>query len=122
MRRGSQPAYARLSRLVRDGLLEQKQLLYRHPGLYVVSAEGLRWTLQERLGVYRLGPGGFQHAWEVASIAAALHKGLPDWRQLSEREIRVGENEGAELIASASLSLDDLFAGRYPTDEEMLGA
>jgi len=52
-------AYARLSRLVGDGLLEQKQLLYRRPGLYVASAEGLRWTLQERLGVYRLGPAAF---------------------------------------------------------------
>jgi hypothetical protein len=96
-------AYARLSRLVRDGLLEQKQLLYRRPGLYVASAEGLRWTLLGRLGVYRLGPGGFQHAWEVPAAAVALHRALPDWRQLSEREVRVGENEGGELIASASL-------------------
>jgi hypothetical protein len=33
-------AYARLGRLVTDGLLEQKTLLYRKPGLYVASAEG----------------------------------------------------------------------------------
>lgn len=55
-------AYARLSLLVRDGLLEQKRLLYGKPGLYVSTAEGVRWTFNERLGAYRLGPGGFQHA------------------------------------------------------------
>jgi hypothetical protein len=64
-------AYARLSRLVRDGLLEHKQLLFRRPGLYVATAEGLRWTFNERLGAYRLGPGGFQHAWELATTAVA---------------------------------------------------
>jgi hypothetical protein len=53
-------AYARLSRLVADGLLEQKALLYRQPGLYLASAEGLRWCRLERLGVYRVGPGGFR--------------------------------------------------------------
>ncbi|HEV7528059.1 MAG TPA: hypothetical protein VGO29_04125 [Solirubrobacteraceae bacterium] len=96
-------AYARLSRLVRDGLLEQKRLLYGKPGLYVATAEGLRWTFNERLGPYRLGPGGFQHAWELAATAVALHTKLPGWDQLSDREIRVGENDHAELIASASL-------------------
>jgi hypothetical protein len=96
-------AYARLSRLVRDGLLEHKRLLYRTPGLYIATAEGLRWTFQERLGVYRLGPGGFHHAWELAATAVALHSALPGYQQLSDREIRVGENEGPELIASASL-------------------
>jgi hypothetical protein len=96
-------AYARLSRLVRDGLLEQKQLLYRRPGLYVATAEGLRWTCNERLGACRFGPGGFQHAWELAAAAVALHGALPDYKQLSDREIRVGESERPELIASASL-------------------
>jgi hypothetical protein len=100
---GRSRAYARLSALVQGGLLEHKQLLYRAPGLYVATAEGLRWTLLERLGVYRLGPGGVQHATELASVAVALHRSLPDHEQLTEREIRVGEAERAELVASAKL-------------------
>lgn len=96
-------AYARLSRLVRDGLLEQRTLLYRQPGLYIATAEGLRWTFLERLGVFRVGPGGFQHAAELASSAVALHRTFPEWEVLSDREIRVGEADSAELIASASL-------------------
>jgi hypothetical protein len=94
-------AYARLSRLVADGLLEQKTLLYRQPGLYVASAEGLRWCGLQRLGVYRVGPGGFQHAQQVASVAVVLHAGLPGWEVLSEREIRAAESDRAELVASA---------------------
>jgi hypothetical protein len=93
-------AYDRLSRLVRDGLLEQKTLLYRQPGLYIATAEGLRWTLQERLGVYRVGPGSFIHAAEVASTAVALYRALPEWGQMSERELRVREAEEERLIAS----------------------
>jgi hypothetical protein len=93
-------AYARLSRLVADGLLEQKTLLYRKPGLYVASAEGLRWCGLQRLGVYRVGPGGFQHAQEVATAAVALHAGLPGWEVVSEREIRVAESDADELVAS----------------------
>lgn len=94
-------AYARLSRLVADGLLEQRSLLYRQPGLYVASAEGLRWCGLERLGVYRVGAGGFQHAKELATAAVALHQGLGGWEVLSEREIRVGESERGEFVASA---------------------
>jgi hypothetical protein len=93
-------AYARLSRLVADGLLEQKALLYRQPGLYVSSAEGLRWSGLERLKVYRIGPGGFQHAEQVATVAVGLHQGLPGWEVLSEREIRVVESDRNELVAS----------------------
>ena len=94
-------AYARLSRLVADGLLEQKTLLYRTPGLYIASAEGLRWCGHQRLGVYRVGPGGFQHAQQVAATVVALHAGLPGWEVFSEREIRVAESDTDELVASA---------------------
>jgi hypothetical protein len=93
-------AYARLSRLVADGLLVQRSLLYRQPGLYVATAEGLRWCGLSRLGVYRVGPGAFQHAREVATAAVALHAGLPGWGVLSEREIRAVESERGELVAS----------------------
>jgi|SRR5580698_8894370 hypothetical protein len=93
-------AYARLSRLVADGLLEQKTLLYRQPGLYVASAEGLRWCGLTRLGVYRVGPGGFQHAQQVATVAVALHMGLPGRELRSEREIRAAESNDGELVVS----------------------
>jgi hypothetical protein len=96
-------AYARLSHLVADGLLEQKTLLYRQPGLYVASAEGLRWCRLERLGVYRVGPGGFLHAQAIAAAAVALHAGLPDWEFLSEREIRATESDRGELVASVGV-------------------
>lgn len=93
-------AYARLSRLVADGLLEQRTLLYRQPGLYVATAAGLRWRGLERLPTYRVSPGGFEHAREVATAAVALHGALPDRRQLSEREIRLIESDRRELVAS----------------------
>lgn len=93
-------AYARIGRLARDGLLEQRLLLYRKPGLYVASAEGLRWRGLERFGVFRLGPGGFEHAWELASATVALHQGMLGWELLSEREIRVVERDRGELVGS----------------------
>jgi hypothetical protein len=96
-------AYARLNRLARDGLLEQRTLLYRQPGLYVATAEGLRWRGLERLGVCRVSPGSFQHAKEVASTAVVLHRRLPDWRLISEREIRIEESDAGELLASVAL-------------------
>jgi hypothetical protein len=96
-------AYARLSRLVKDGLLEQRTLLYRQPGLYLATADGLRWQGLGRLGVYRVSPGGFQHTQEVATAAVSLYHALPGWEVLSEREIRVRESDRGELIASARL-------------------
>jgi hypothetical protein len=94
-------AYARLASLVSGGLLEQKTLLYRRPGLYVATAEGLRWRGLQRLGVYRVSPGGFEHAEQVAAVAVALYRGFPGWKVLSEREIRVEESDSGELLASA---------------------
>jgi hypothetical protein len=96
-------AYARLSRLVKDRLLEHRRLLYGQPGLYLATAGGLRWQGLQRLGVYRVSPGGFQHAQEVAAAAVVLHRVLPGWEQLSEREIRIQESDRGEPIASAKL-------------------
>lgn len=96
-------AYARLSRLVADGLLQLKTLLYRQPGLYVASAEGLRWCGLQRLGVYRVGPGGFEHAQQAATAAVALHVGLAGWEVLSEREIRSAESDHEKLVASVKV-------------------
>jgi hypothetical protein len=79
-------------------------LLYRQPGLYIATADGLRWRGLERLGTYRVSPGGFQHAQQVAAAAVALHRSLPaEWEILSEREIRVHESDEDELLASAKL-------------------
>ncbi len=103
-------AYARLSRLVADGLLEQKTLLYRQPGLYVATAEGLRWCGLQPLGIYRVGPGGFQHAQQVATAAVGLQTGLPAWEVLSEREIRAAESDRGELVASVRVG--ELPSGR----------
>jgi hypothetical protein len=100
---GRSRAYERLSSLVAVDLLEQRTLLHRQPGLYAATVEGLRWCGLERLGLYRVGPGGFIHAREVATAAVALQRGFPAWRVVSEREIRVEEAERGELIASARL-------------------
>jgi hypothetical protein len=96
-------AYARLAILVADGLLEQRRLLYREPGLYVSTAEGLRWCGCERLGVQRVSPGSFEHCRRVAAAAVALHLGLPAWTLMSEREIRAEEADTPQLVASAKL-------------------
>jgi len=96
-------SYEHLSRLVWHGLLEQKVLLYRKPGLYVATAEGLRRAGLERLPLYRVSSGGFEHAREVAAGAAHLYERFPDWEVLSERELRVEEGDRGELVASAKL-------------------
>jgi|GEM_PF-4445539 len=58
---GRRWAYARLSKLVLGGLLEQRTVLYRRPGLYIAMAEALRWCANERSGVYHVGrPGRFR--------------------------------------------------------------
>jgi DNA-binding IclR family transcriptional regulator len=62
-------AYARLNRLVADGLLEQKQLLHRQAGLYVATAEGLRWRGLRRLGAPRISVG--EHGLQVAARPSA---------------------------------------------------
>jgi hypothetical protein len=45
--------------------------------------------------------GGFEHAWALAQSAVALHELLPDWRMLSEHEIRAHECYERDLLASA---------------------
>ena len=96
-------AYARLSKLVADGLLEQRLILYRQPGLYVATRDGLRWCGLERLGVFRVSPGGFNHAWEVARVAAALAIHDRGARVVSDRELRMAEVDERRLIASVQL-------------------
>jgi hypothetical protein len=96
-------AYGRLRSLVGDGLLEQRALLHRRPGLYVATRAGLRWQGLQRMGVCEVRPGGFEHAWEVAAVAVALHTLFAGWTVLSDREIRVREREERQLVASAKV-------------------
>jgi hypothetical protein len=107
---GRSCVYHRLNQLVAGGLLEQHQLLHRQPGLYVATAEGLRWRGLQRLGTHRVTPGGFEHAWQVATVAVALHCVLPGSTLLSDREIRDHESDDGQLVASARLG--DLPGGR----------
>jgi hypothetical protein len=79
-------------------------VLHRQPGLYVATAEGLRWCGLQRLGVYRVGAGGFVHAREVAATAVALERGFPTRPVLGEREIRVRERDAGRPLASAKLA------------------
>jgi hypothetical protein len=96
--------YARLSRLVKDGLLEQRTLLYRQPGLYLATADGLRWRGLQRARCLQGQPQRVSARPGVATAAVALHRVLPaGWEVLSEREICVQESDQGELIASARL-------------------
>ena len=96
-------AYTRLSRQVALGALEERRLLYRQPGLYVATSDGLRGQGLSRLGVYRVSPGGFVHAREVAAAAAALHFALPGFQLLAERELRLVESDEGKLLASVKV-------------------
>lgn len=103
---GIKKAYARLHLLTADGLLEHTVLLHRRPGVYSATRQGLRWQGLEYLPVVRVSPGGFEHAWQVAAVAAALHCHLPDSELLGEREIKAREIASkGELLASAQLGM-----------------
>lgn len=95
--------YARLRSLTADGLLELRSVLYRQPGLYVATNQGLRWQRLGRLPAFRVSPGGFEHARELATAAVALHNALPGWEQHSERDIRLLESDNRDLFASAKV-------------------
>jgi hypothetical protein len=100
---GRSQTYHRLHGLVAGGLLREHRLLHARPTLYAASAEGLRWTGLQRLGVQRVGAGAFEHAAEVARVAAELHRALDGVEILSERLIRALEAESGELLASVRL-------------------
>lgn len=95
-------AYARLSSLVRDGLLEHHAILYARPGMYTASSAGLHWQHNQRLGKHKLSPGGFEHAWQVAWAAVEIERGFPSGSSLlGEREIRAFELDEGRPLASA---------------------
>ncbi|HEY2632302.1 MAG TPA: hypothetical protein VGI26_07990 [Solirubrobacteraceae bacterium] len=100
---GRSVVYHRLNTLTRDGLLEHHMVLYGRPGVYTATTEGLRWQRLQRLPLFKVRPGGFEHAWQVAHTAAELHHALPGWDVVGEREIRSIETDRKELFASASV-------------------
>lgn len=101
---GRSTTYARLASLTQDGLLEHRTVLYGWPGMYSATARGLRWQGLERLTVFQVRPGGFEHAWRAASVAVALHRHLPGWEVWGEREIKARELAAdGKLLASARI-------------------
>jgi hypothetical protein len=96
-------AYHRLGALTRDGLLEHHAVLFGRPGMYSATAAGLRWQGLDRLPVCGVRPGGFEHAWQVAHTAVELHRAMPGWDVLSEREVRSIEADGDGLFGSVQV-------------------
>jgi hypothetical protein len=96
-------AYIRLAELTADGLLEHRTVLHRWPGVYSATKEGLRWQGLSRLPVFEASPGGFEHAWQMATVAVALHRELPGWQLLAEREIGLLQAQRDQLIAWAKV-------------------
>jgi hypothetical protein len=96
-------AYERLNSLTKDGLLEHHAVLFGRPGMYSASSAGLRWQALDRLGICRVRPGGFEHAWQVAQTAVELHRSLSGWDILSERELRTIEADSRDLYASIQI-------------------
>ncbi len=97
---GRSQAHLRLAQLAAAGLLERRALLYQRPALYIATRQGLRWTGLSRLGVLRLSPAGFEHAYQVAFVAADLHRLLSGWEVLGEREVRDIERGSESLLGS----------------------
>lgn len=96
-------AYERLNLLTKDGLLEHHGVLFARPGMYTATSAGLRWQGLGHLGLGRVRPGGFEHAWQVVQIAVELYLSLPGWEILSERELRAIEADSDELFASVQV-------------------
>jgi hypothetical protein len=96
-------AYQRLSSLTRDGLLEHHAVLYGRPGMYSATLAGLRWQSIDYLGACSVRPGSFEHAWQVAEAAVEIHRSLPGWFVISEREIRSHETDSGNLYASVQV-------------------
>jgi hypothetical protein len=55
------------------------------------------------MGVRKVNPGGFEHAWQIAQTAVDLGMRLPGWEVLSERELRAIEAENEKLFASVQV-------------------
>jgi hypothetical protein len=100
---GRSMAYHRLGLLHKDGLLEHHAVLFGRPGMYTATNVGLRWQHLDRLGAYKVSPGGFEHAWQVAHAAIELERTLPSWQVRRGREVRSSETDSDELYASVQV-------------------
>lgn len=93
----------RMCALVADGLVGYRKMLHLRPGLYWALREGLRWRGLTGMRVFRVSPGTYEHTWQTATVAVALHRGLPGWRAIYEREIMRLEAAEGKLIASVKV-------------------
>lgn len=96
-------AYERLYALVTHGLVGHLVVLHRRPGLYWALREGLRWRGLTGMRVFKVSPATYEHAWQTATVAVALHHGLPGWRAIYEREIMRLEADEGKLIGSVKV-------------------
>jgi hypothetical protein len=105
----------RLKRLAHEGLLEYSKLLYRRPGMYLATRRGLRLAGLPGIPVFDASPGGYEHAWQMANVAIALHRELPGWRMLAERELRTPQARREHSTAWAKVgSVGDRAAYHRP--------
>ncbi|MGC2372992.1 MAG: hypothetical protein WA484_03865 [Solirubrobacteraceae bacterium] len=100
---GRSMAYHRLGSLTSDGLLEHHAVLFGRSGMYSATSSGLRWQGLDHFALCRVRAGGFEHAWQVAHAAVELHRVMPGWDVLSEREVRSIENDRGELFGSVQV-------------------
>jgi hypothetical protein len=93
----------RMCALVADGLVGYRRILHLRPGLYWALREGLRWRGLTRTPVFKVSPATYEHTWQTATAAVALHRALPGWRAIYEREIIRLETDEGKLIASVEV-------------------
>jgi len=94
-------AYERVSRLVRERMLERVRPLPGVPALLVATQRGLRWCGLGRLGRYRVGVVRFVHANAVVDTAVGIELAHPEWVVMGERELRALERETGEVVGSS---------------------
>lgn len=98
-------SYKRLAELTADGLLEHRMVLHGRPGMYSATRRGLRAHGLARLPAFQVSPGQFEHTWQMASAAVALHRELPGWQLLAEREIGIWQAEHKQVLAWAKVGV-----------------
>ncbi len=96
-------AYQRLRILGHEGLLDHRLVLHARPALYWATRKGLRWQGIGRFRAFRVDAMGFEHAYRTTHAAVELHRALPEWGLMGEREIRLIEADRSELFASVRL-------------------
>lgn len=96
-------AYSRTLVLREAGLLEHHRLLYNRPGLFTATRRGLRWAGIAHLPTRRVTAAFFAHCWEVARVAAALHRDGGGSPVLGELEFRAEERDSGQLVASVEI-------------------